>query len=79
MNEDQSTVWALKGTKVIKSKSKGSRIMASDFICEQSGYLALTDKSTSKPDKVIPPSRNMPGCGWSMGKPRKDTGLWISS
>ena len=42
-NEDQPTVWAPKGTKVIRPKSKGSGIMISDFICEQSGYLALTD------------------------------------
>jgi hypothetical protein len=43
-NEDQPTLWAPKGTKVIRTKSKGSGIMISDFICEQSGYLALTDE-----------------------------------
>ena len=42
-NEDQTTVWAPKGTKVIRLKSKGSGIMISDFICEQSGYLSLSD------------------------------------
>ena len=34
-NEDQPTLWAPKGTKVIQPKSKGSGIMISDFICEQ--------------------------------------------
>ena len=43
-NEDQTTVWAPKGTKVIRPKSKGSGIMISDFISEQSGYLSLTDE-----------------------------------
>ena len=43
-NEDQPTLWAPKGTKVIQPKSKGSGIMISDFICEQSGYLALNDE-----------------------------------
>lgn len=42
-NEDQPTLWAPKGTKVIGPKSKGRRIMISDLICKRSGYLALTD------------------------------------
>ena len=32
--QDQPTVWAQKGTNVIRPKSKGSGIMVSDFICE---------------------------------------------
>ena len=38
-NEDQSTLWATEGTKVLRPKSKGAGIMVSDFIDEKNGYL----------------------------------------
>ena len=43
-NEDHSTLWAEKGTTVMRPKSKGAVIMVSDFINEYSGYLQLTDE-----------------------------------
>lgn len=41
-NDDQPTLWATKGTNVMRPKSKGSGIMVSDFIDEKGGFLALT-------------------------------------
>ena len=55
-NEDQSTVWAMPGTSVMRPESKGSGIMVSDFIEEKEGYLHLTDeeyKSAKKKDPTI--------------------------
>lgn len=43
-NDDQPTLWAEKGTTVMRPKSKGSGIMVSDFIDEKNGYLALTEE-----------------------------------
>ena len=43
-NEDQPTLWAEKGTTVMRPKSKGCGIMVSDFIDEHNGYLKLTDE-----------------------------------
>ena len=43
-NDDQPTLWAEKGTNVIRPKSRGSGIMISDFIEETNGYLALTQE-----------------------------------
>ena len=43
-NEDQSTQWGLKGTKMMTPKSRGSGIMVSDFVDEHNGFLALTDE-----------------------------------
>ena len=36
-NEDQPTLWAEKGTTVMRPKSKGAGIMVSDFIDEHNG------------------------------------------
>ena len=33
----------------------------------------------NEPSRVTPQSRSMPGVGWSMEKPKKDTGLQTSS
>ena len=41
-SEDQPTLWAEKGTTVMRPKSKGSGIMISDFIDERNCYLQLT-------------------------------------
>ena len=38
------TVWAEKGTSVMRPKSKGSAFMVSDFIDEKCGYLSLTQE-----------------------------------
>ena len=41
-NDYQPTLWASKGTNVVRPKSKGSGIMVSDFITERGGYLAFS-------------------------------------
>lgn len=71
-NEDQPTVWAPKGTKVIRPKSKGSGIMISDFICEQCGYLSLTDEEYEEAKN--PTSESMHGNHSSTGKQEKGIG-----
>ena len=43
-NEDQPTLWAEKGTSVMRPKSRGCGIMISDFISENHGYLQLTQE-----------------------------------
>ena len=43
-NEDQPTLWAEKGSTVMKQTSKGAGIMVSDFIDKHNGYLQLTDE-----------------------------------
>lgn len=43
-NDDQPTLWATKGTTVMRPKTKGSGIMVSDFVDESNGYLALTQQ-----------------------------------
>ena len=43
-NDDQPTLWAEKGTTVIRPKSKGSGIMLSDFIEERNVFLCSTDE-----------------------------------
>ena len=47
-NEDQSLQWGLKGSKIIKPKSKGAGIMVSDFIDEHNGFLAFNDEEHEK-------------------------------
>ena len=41
----------------MRSKSKGSRIMVSDFIDEQNGYLQLTDKEFEHANEKDPSIR----------------------
>ena len=43
-NEDQPTQRGMKGEKMMKPKSKGAKIMVSDFIDEDNGFLALADE-----------------------------------
>ena len=57
VNEDQPTLWAEKGTSVMRPKPKGSGIMVSDFIREKHGYLELTDKKHDKVKKSDPTIR----------------------
>lgn len=47
-NDDQPTLWAEKGTSVMRPKSKGSGIMVSDFIEEKNGYVALSEEEYDK-------------------------------
>ena len=53
-NEDQPTLWAAKGTSVMRPKSKGSGIMISDFIDERNGYLELTQEEYEEAKKKNP-------------------------
>ena len=57
-NDDQPTLWAEKGTNVMRPKSKGSDIMLSDFIDEKNGFLALTQEEYDRV-KLIDPSMKM--------------------
>ena len=54
-NEGQSLQWGLKGSKMMKPKSKGAGIMVSDFIDEHSGFLSLTDEEYERA-KIMNPS-----------------------
>ena len=56
-NEDQPTLWAEKGTNVMRPKSKGSGIMVSDFIDERNGYLQLSDEEYSRAKEKDPTIR----------------------
>ena len=53
-NEDQPTLWAEKGTTVMRPKSKVSGIMVSDFIDEHNGYLQLTDEEYTRANEKDP-------------------------
>ena len=55
-NDDQPTIWAEKGTNVMRPKLKGSGIMISNFIEEKGGYLALMQEQY---DLVNDPSTKM--------------------
>ena len=56
-NDDQPTLWATKGSSVMRPKSKGSGIMVSDFISERDGYLALTEEEYEKAKQSDPSIR----------------------
>ena len=56
-NEDQLTLWAEKGTSIMRPKSKGNGIMVSDFISEQHGYLQLTQEEYDEAKKTDPTIR----------------------
>ena len=53
-NEDQSSQWGVKGTKVMKPKSRGAGIMISDFIDEHNGFLSLTDEEYERAKEANP-------------------------
>ena len=44
----QTRLWGKKGEFVIRPKSRGSSIMASDFVDERNGYHRLTDKECER-------------------------------
>ena len=56
-NDDQTTLWAAKGTTIMRPKSKGSGIMVSDFVSERDGYLALTENEYQRAKRVDPSIR----------------------
>ena len=56
-NEDQTSQWGVKGTKVMKPKSRGAGIMTSDFIDEHSGFLSLTDEEYECAKQVNPSAK----------------------
>lgn len=57
-NDDQPTLWAEKGTSVMRPKSKGSGIMLSDFIEERNGYLCLNEEEYERA-KLVDKSAKM--------------------
>lgn len=75
-NEDQSTVWAMPGTSVMRPKSKGSGIMVSDFIEEKEGYLHLTDEEYESAKKKDPTIRKYAQQFLEYGETKE--GYWTS-
>ena len=57
-NDDQPTLWAEKGTCVMRPKSKRSDIMLSDFIEERNGYLCFTEEEYERA-KLVDKSAKM--------------------
>ena len=56
-NEYQSLQWGLKGSKMMKPKSRGAGIMLSDFIDEYSGFLAFTDEEYERAKTMNPSAK----------------------
>ena len=56
-NEDQPTLWAEKGTNVMRPKSRRSGIMVSDFIGEKHCYLELTQEEYEEARRTDPSIR----------------------
>ena len=73
-NEDQSLQWGLKGTHVMKPKSKGAGIMVSDFIDEYNGFLALTDDEYKRAAEVNPSQKQYARAFLEYGENRE--GYW---
>lgn len=53
-NDDQTLQWGLKGSKMIKPKSKGAGIMVSNFIDEHNGFLAFNDEEYERAKAIDP-------------------------
>lgn len=75
-NEDQTTLWASKGTKCILPKSRGSGIMISDFISEKDGYLGLTDSEYEAAKQKKPNSKKYARQWLEYGEAKE--GYWTS-
>lgn len=56
-NNDQSTLWVIKETTIMRPKSKGTGTMVSEFICEQDGYLSFTPEECKKAKESDPTIR----------------------
>ena len=75
-NDDQPTLWASKGTNVMRPKSKGSGIMVSDFISERDGYLGLTEDEYRMAKQVDPTIRRYARQQMEYGEAKE--GYWTS-
>ena len=75
-NDDQPTLWAEKGTSVIRPKSKGSGIMVSDFIEERNGYLALTEQEYERVKQDNPSAKMYARQLFEYGEAKE--GYWTS-
>ncbi len=75
-NDDQPTLWAEKGTSVMRPKSNGRGIMISDFIDEKNGYLALTDEEFEEAKKNDPAIRKYARRQLEYGEAKE--GYWTS-
>ena len=53
-NEDQKSMWGVKGEHMLRPKSKGAGYMVSDFVDEHNGYLALTDEEFDRASQTNP-------------------------
>ena len=52
-NDEENWMWGEQRQCVLKPKSQGSGIMASDFIDEHTGYLSLTDEEFIQADDKV--------------------------
>ncbi len=75
-NEDQPTLWAEKGTSVMRPKSKGSGIMVSDFVEERNGYLHLSDSEYERVKQQDPSIKKYARQLFEYGEARE--GYWTS-
>lgn len=75
-NDDQPTLWAEKGTSIMRPKSKGSGIMLSDFIEERNGYLCLTDEEYERAKAVDKTAKKYARRFLEYGESRE--GYWTS-
>lgn len=75
-NDDQPSLWAMKGTNVMRPKLKGSGIMISDFIGERDGYLSLTEDEYKAAKEVDPSIRRYARQQLEYGEGKE--GYWTS-
>lgn len=75
-NDDETTFWGTKDTKVMQPKSKGSGIMVSDFIDEYNGYLGLTMDEYTEAKKTDPNAKMQARSLLEYGEARE--GYWTS-
>ena len=75
-NEDQKSMWGVKGEHMLRLKSKGVGIMVSDFVDERSGYLSLTDEEFDKASQTNPDIVKQARCLLLYGESKE--GYWTN-
>lgn len=73
-NEDQPTLWAEKGTTVMRPTPKGCGIIVSDFIDKRNGFLHLMDEDVYHPEKKQISDKNQKSYGLSCSSKSSDEG-----
>ena len=75
-NEDQTTMWGVKGEHMLRPKSKCAGIMVSDFVDERNGYLALTNEEFDRLSQTNPDIKKQARCLLLYGESKE--GYWTS-